>query len=108
MLVVETHSCRSNCGDRAIRITLQMQRQIYQERKSSPKSKSWGQISGRRPREYPGGCPGEKTYVKPRNPGKDKHFGADVHDPKAGTSMTAGGFKKFGQINFGLNFRSLI
>ena len=41
-----------------------------QERKSSPKSKFWGRISGGRPRGCPGGRPGPKTSVKPlRNPG---------------------------------------
>ena len=65
-----------------------------QERKSSPKSKFSGRISGGRPRGYPGGHPGAKTSVKPSKSWKNKHFGADVHDPKARTSMTPGGFKK--------------
>ena len=59
-------------------------------------------------RGYPGGSPGTKTSVKPSKSWKNKHFGADVHDPKARTSMTPEGFKKnFRQKNFGLNFRSL-
>ena len=66
----------------------------FQERKSSPKSKFWGRISGGRPRGYPGGHPGAKTSVKPSKPWKNKHFGADAHDPKARTSMTPGGLKK--------------
>ena len=45
-------------------------------------------------RGYPGGRPGAKTSVKPSKSWKNKHFGADVHDPKARTSMTRGGFKK--------------
>ena len=65
-----------------------------QERKSSPKGKFWGRMSGGRPRGYPGGRPGAKTSVKPSKSWKNKHFGADVHEPKARTSMTPGGFKK--------------
>ena len=37
---------------------------------------------------------GQKTSVKPSKFWKNKHFGADVHDPKARTSMTPGGAKK--------------
>ena len=66
----------------------------FQERKSSPKSKFWGRISGGRPRGYPGGRQGAKTSVKPSKSWKIKHFGADVHEPKARTSMTRGVFKK--------------
>ena len=69
-------------------------RQCIQERKISPKSEFWGRISGGRPRGYPGGRPGAKTSVKPSKSWKNKHFGADVHDPKARTSMTRGGSKK--------------
>ena len=40
---------------------------------------------------------------------KNKHFGADIHDPKARTSMTRRGVEKnFGLKKFGLNFHSLI
>ena len=55
--------------------------------------KFWGRMSGGRPRGYPGGRPGAKTWVKPSKSWKNKHFGADAHDPKARTSMTPGGFK---------------
>ena len=55
---------------------------------------SFGWISGRRPRGYPGGRPGAKTSVKPLKSWKNKHFSVDVHDPKARTSMPSGGFKK--------------
>ena len=65
-----------------------------QERKISPKSKFWGRISGGHPRGYPGGRPGAKTSVKPSKSWKNKHLGADVHDPKARMWMTPGGFKK--------------
>ena len=36
---------------------------------------------------------------------ENKHFGADIHGPKARTSMTP---KNSGQNNFGLNVRSLL
>ena len=68
---------------------------VFQERKSSPKSKFWGRISGGRPRGYPRWMSDGKNFghaleiLK-----KNKHFGADIHDPKARTSMTPGGFKK--------------
>ena len=39
---------------------------------------------------------GQKLRSGPQNPGKNKHFGADVHDPRAVQ-------KNFGQKNFGLN-----
>ena len=35
---------------------------IFQERKSSPKSKFWGRISGGRPRGYPGRTSGGKNF----------------------------------------------
>ena len=82
---------------------------VTQERKSSPKSKFRGRTSRGRPRGYPGGRPGAKTSVRPSKPCKSKHFGADINDPKARTSMTPGGLQKnFGQKNFGLDFRSLV
>ena len=65
-----------------------------QDRKSSPKSKFWGRISRRRLRGYPGGRPGAKTSVRPSNSLKNEHFGADIHEPKARTSMTPGGLKE--------------
>ena len=57
-----------------------------QERKSSRKRKLSGRISG------------------PSKPLKNKHFGADIHDPKARTSTTLRDFQNFSQKNFGLNF----
>ena len=45
--------------------------------------------------DIPADVRGQKLRSSPRNPGrKNKHFGADVHHPKARTSMTPGGFKK--------------
>ena len=40
-------------------------KRIFQERKSSPKSKILDRISSGRPRGYPGGRPGAKTSVRP-------------------------------------------
>ena len=51
-----------------------LERVSGQERKSSPKSKFWGWISGRRPRGYPGGRPGAKTSVRPSKSCKNNHF----------------------------------
>ena len=42
----------------------------------------------------PGGRPGAKTSVRPSTSWKSKHFGADIHDSKARTSMTPGGVNK--------------
>ena len=58
------------------------------------KGKFWGRISSGRARGYPGGLPGAKTSVKPSKSWENMHFGADIHDPKAQTSMTPGVFKK--------------
>ena len=63
-----------------------------QERKSSPKSKFWGWISRGRPRGYPGGRPGAKNFGQALKILENKHFGADIHDPKARTSMTPRAF----------------
>ena len=65
----------------------------FQERKSSPMRRFLGRISHARPRGYPGGRPGAKASVRPSESWKkNKHFGADVHDPNARTSMTLGLF----------------
>ena len=43
----------------------------------------------------------QKLRSGPRNPGKNKPSGADIHDPKAQTSTSPGGFQKnFGQKTF--------
>ena len=66
------------------------------------RSKFSGWISRGRPRGYPGGRPGAKTSVRPSKSWKNKHFGADIHDPKARTSMTPRGFLKLrSEKNFG-------
>ena len=53
-----------------------------------------GRISAGRLRGYPGGRPAAKTSVMPSKYWKNKHFGTDVHDAKARTSVTPGGSKK--------------
>ena len=50
--------------------------EVSQERKISPKRKFWGWTSRR-----------SKSW-------KNKHFSADIHDPKARTSTTLRGFQK--------------
>ena len=56
----------------------------------------------------PGGRPDPKTFTPSLRAQENKVFCADVHDPKALTSMTRGGSQKnFAQENFGLIFRSL-
>ena len=40
------------------------------------------------------GRPGSKTPGRPSEPWKNKHLGADIHDPNARTSMTPGGAQK--------------
>ena len=66
----------------------------HQSVSSGPLGKFWGRISGRCPRGYLGGRPRAKASVKPSKSWKNKHFGSDVHGPKARTSMTPGGFKE--------------
>ena len=45
---------------------------------------------------------GQELRSSSQNVGKNKRFGADVHDPKAQTSMTPGGFERnFGQKTSG-------
>ena len=71
----------------------------------SEKRKFWGRISRGRPHGYPGRRRGAKASVRPSKSWKkkNKHCGADVHDPKARTSMSPGGvLKYFGQKSFGL------
>ena len=52
---------------------------------------------------------GQKLQSGPRNPGrKNKHFGADIHNPTADVHDPRGVFKNFGQRNFVLNLRSLL
>ena len=100
---VEKQKKRTRCWN-----AMEIGATLRQERKSNPMNKFWDRVSGGRPRGYPG-RPGAKTSVKPSKSRRNKHFGADVHDPKARTSMTPGACKKnFGRKNVGLNFRSLL
>ena len=39
--------------------------------------------------DIPADVRGQELRSGPRKAGKNKHFGADIHDPKARTSMTA-------------------
>ena len=63
------------------------------EQKSSLNIKVLGGISRRCPGGYPGGRPDPKIVI-PLLGVQDFFFCADVHDPKARTSMTRGGLRK--------------
>ena len=71
-----------------------------QERKSSPKRKFSGRISRGRPDVIRVDVPGQ-NFGQALEPLKNKHLGADVHDPNAWTSMSPGGAKKLGRKNSG-------
>ena len=65
-----------------------------QEWKNKPKRKFSGQISRGRPGGHSCWRPGSKASSRPSKLWKDKHLGADIHDPNARTSMTPGGCQK--------------
>ena len=65
-----------------------------QERKSSPKKKFSARISRGHPGVIRADIPAQNFGHGPPNPGKNKHFGADIHDPKARTSTTLRHFQK--------------
>ena len=66
----------------------------FRNDKSSANRKFSGHIPLGRPGVIRADVPGQKVRADPRNLGKNKHVGADVHDPNARTSMTPGGCKK--------------
>ena len=77
-----------------------------QERENRPKRKFSGRISRGRPVVNRADFPGQKLRAGPRN--KNRHLGADIHDPNPRTSMTPEGCNKnFGQKNIGPIFRAL-
>ena len=63
----------------------------HRERKINPTRKFSGQIS----RENPPGYPRRQLRSGPLKLWKNKHFGPDIHDPKARTSTTLRNLKKF-------------
>ena len=67
---------------------------MSQERKISPKRKFWGRISRGHPGVIRAGYPGPKLRSGRSKPWKNKHLGADIHDPKARTSTTLRDFQK--------------
>ena len=75
-----------------------------QERKISPKRKFWGRTSRGHPGVIRADIPAQNFGQGGRNPGKNKHFGADIHDPKARTSTTLSGFQNFGQKKLWVEF----
>ena len=79
---------------------------LVQGRKISPKRKFWGRTSGGHPGVIRADIRAQNFGQGGQNPGKNKHLGADIHDPKARTSMNVGDFQKLRSENFGLNFLS--
>ena len=74
---------------------------LHSGTKKQPKEKVSGRISRGGPRVIRADVPGQKLPAGLRNPGKNKHLGADIHDPNARTSMTPRGVQKnFVQKNF--------
>ena len=65
-----------------------------QERKISPKRKFLGRISRGHPGVHSRGYPGPKLRSGHSKSWKNKHLGADIHDPKARTSTTPRDFQK--------------
>ena len=75
---------------------LRYYRYKYQERRISLKREFWGRTSRGHPGSFTRCIPGPKLLsgaVKILE--KNKHFGADIHDPKARTSTTLTDFQKF-------------
>ena len=66
--------------------------QLSGTKKKQPKEKFLGRISRGRPRIIRADVPGQKFRALKTL--ENKHFGADIHDPSARTSMTPGGCKK--------------
>ena len=59
-----------------------------QERNFSPKRKFLGRTSRGHPGVIRADIPTQNFGQGAQNPGKNKHLGADIHDPKARTSTT--------------------
>ena len=77
-----------------------------QERKISPKRKFLGRTSLRHLGGIRAGFPAQNFGQGGQNPGKNKHFGADIHDPKARTSTTPPkGFPET-SVHININFLS--
>ena len=66
------------------------------EQKISPKRKFLGRTSRGHPGVIRADIPAQNFGQGGQNPGKNKHFGADIHDPKARTSSALRGFQKLG------------
>ena len=69
-------------------------RNLIQEQNVSPKRKFWGRTSRGHPGVIRTDIPAKNFGQGGQNPGKNKHFSADVHDPKARTSTTLRDFQK--------------
>ena len=80
------------------------QNEWIQERKVSPKRKFLGRTSRGHPGVIRADIPAQNFGQGGQNPGKNKHFGADIHDPKARTSTTLRGFQKLRSENLWAEF----
>ena len=72
---------------------------IIKNEKSAQRGSFWdGHPLGRTSRGHPGviraDIPAQNFGQGGQNPGKNKHFGTDIHDPKARTSTTLREFQK--------------
>ena len=65
-----------------------------QERKISPKRKFLGRTSRGHPGVIRADIPARNFGQGTQNTGKNKHLGADIHDPKVRTSTTPRDFQK--------------
>ena len=66
----------------------------FQERKTSPKRKFSGRISRGHPGVIRADIPTQNFGQGSQNPEENKHFSADIHDPKVRTSTTLRDFQK--------------
>ena len=62
--------------------------------RKQPKEEVFGPDIPRTSRGHSRGCPGSTLRSGPSTPWKNKHFGADIHDPKARMSTTLRNFQK--------------
>ena len=78
-----------------IKIKLRYSSLMYLSRtKNQPKEEVFGTDIPRTTRGHSRGYPGPKLRSGQSKSWKNKHFGADIHDPKARTSTTLRGFQK--------------
>ena len=69
-------------------------RRLLSRTKNQPKEEVFGTDVPRTSGGHSRGYPGPKLWSAGSKSWKNKHFGADIHDPKARTSTTLRGFQK--------------